>query len=68
MAQSDSPPNAFDAAIPGLFAYLAIYDRGGIGWAGTDRDLAHEYASHTGGLVVKVPVVGDYRTAANDSA
>ncbi|HEY0696756.1 MAG TPA: hypothetical protein VGD43_02995 [Micromonospora sp.] len=62
MSQPDSPPNAFDAAIPNLDAYLVILDRGGIGYAGPDRGYAHKYASHTGGLVVKLPVVGDYRT------
>lgn len=66
MSQPDSPPNAFDHPIPGLDAYLVLLDRGGVGYAGPDRDYAHKYASHLAGLVVKLPVVGDYRTTTTD--
>jgi hypothetical protein len=43
------------------YVYLVIYDRGGIGWAGTDEERAYEYALHTGSVVARLPVVADYR-------
>lgn len=43
-------------------AYLVIYSDGpGLGWAGLDRDRAHEHARNTGSVVVKLPVIADYR-------
>lgn len=33
-----------------------------VGWSGTDRDRAHEYARNVGGVVARIPVVGDYRS------
>lgn len=61
-----SAPEPLDAEAPNLYVYLVIDARphgqsGGIGWAGTDRDRAHEYARHTQGVVARLPVVGDYR-------
>lgn len=42
-------------------AYLAVHDHGGIGYAGLDRGRAFEFAFNTGSVVVRLPVVGDYR-------
>lgn len=43
--------------------YLVVYDRGGIGWAGTDEQAAHEHARATESVVARLPIVADYRTA-----
>lgn len=51
-AQPDEPISAF----------VVIYDRGGIAGAWLDEDRAHEFARHTQSVVVRVPVVGDYRS------
>lgn len=40
--------------------YLAVNDRQ-IGWVDVDRHRADEYARNTGGLLVAVPVIADYR-------
>jgi len=47
---------------PSQDVYLVVYDRGGIGWAGTDRDRAHEFARNTASVVARLPVVADYRS------
>ena len=47
-------------------AYLAVHDNH-IGWAGTDRDRAHEYARNTGAVVVALPVEADYRNPEGQS-
>lgn len=42
--------------------YLVVYAEGGaVGWAGANRDRAHELARNTGGLVCLLPVLADYR-------
>lgn len=58
-------PAPADFEVRDLAAYLVIHDRGGIGYAGLDRDRAHEYAFNTGSVVVRLPVVGDYRPTAD---
>ena len=43
-------------------AFLVVEDRQ-IGWAGLDGVRADEYARNVGGVVVRVPIVADYRPA-----
>ena len=43
-------------------AFLVVSDRQ-IGWAGLDGVRADEYARNVGGVVVRVPIVADYRPA-----
>jgi hypothetical protein len=43
------------------FAYLVINDRDGLAGAWLDEDRAHKSARESGSVVVKVPVVADYR-------
>ena len=43
-------------------AHLVVSDRQ-IGWAGLDGVRADEYARTVGGVVVRVPIVADYRPA-----
>lgn len=38
-------------------AYLVIYDQGGIGWAGLDRECAVSFARRSGGVVAELPVL-----------
>ncbi|MFG1849614.1 DnaB-like helicase N-terminal domain-containing protein [Micromonospora carbonacea] len=40
--------------------YLAVDDNG-IGWAGLDRQRADKHASNSGGVLVALPVIEDYR-------
>lgn len=62
----DVPAPEVDAEAPHLHVYLVVDahkggGRSAIGWAGTDRNRAHDYARNTGGVVARLPVVGDYR-------
>lgn len=47
------------------FVYLVIdaspRGSGQIGYAGVDEARAHEYALNTQGVVVELPIAGDYR-------
>lgn len=48
-------------AVDAPMVYLAVNDRM-IGWVDTNRDRADEYARNTGGVLVALPVLADYRT------
>lgn len=62
------PPTELDMEAPHLSVYLVIYEWGGIGWTGTDRNRAHEFARHAHSVVARLPVVGDYRRERNDGS
>lgn len=52
------------AVVSAMKVYLVIDPHSGLGPAVLDCDRAHEYARNTGGMVVEVPVVADYRPQA----
>jgi hypothetical protein len=45
------------------FAYLVIWEHGGLGGAFLRKDRAVEFARHTEGVVVELPIVADFRKA-----
>lgn len=59
------PPTELDMEAPHLHVYLVVDGRG-VSWASTDRNRAHEYARNAGGVVARLPVVGDYRNHKED--